>query len=308
MINLLKTSSIAGLLLSFYLLFDHNGWISTLLISTSIQIVIAFAVATIIFLYYRNQKFILINLLSIVLLSSNFFSFIHTKDEAFVEFEKTVPKLKIAHFNVLKFNNSKQQTIATILNSNADIVSVQETDEAWTSEIEDSVKKEYPFSVFFPSDVCCIGISLLSKQPLYNTNISFHGGLPNIEADLIFNNVVTHIITSHTASPISRTNLNRRNTHLQDLSNHVAKIDSPTIVIGDFNTVPWDNKLVNFQADTQLKDSRKKYESTFPSFLGTMGIPIDYIFHSKEISCISFSTLKIEGSDHLGIIGEYALN
>jgi endonuclease/exonuclease/phosphatase (EEP) superfamily protein YafD len=148
----------------------------------------------------------------------------------------------------------------------------------------------------------------LSKQPLFNANISFHGGLPNIEADMIFNDVVTHIITSHTSSPISRNKLKNRNEHLLDLQKHVALLDSPTLVIGDFNTVPWDKKLMAFKQKSELIDSRKSYESTFPSYFGFMGIPIDYIFHTKEISCTSFETLQIEGSDHLGIIGEYAIN
>lgn len=304
----LKAATIAGLLISIYLRFTQDGWITTLLLSTSMQISVGCLIACGILLIFKNRKYATLSLIAALTFSANFTGYYNdTKDEV-VEFEATVPRLKIAHFNVLKSNSSKQQTIATVLNSGADIVSLQETDQLWTDEIEEAVKNEYPYSVYFPSDVCCIGISLLSKQPIYNTNISFHGGLPNIEADLIFNDVVMHIITSHTSSPISRSNLDRRNAHLKELSNHVTKIDSPTIVIGDLNTVPWDNNLVNFRADTQLRDSRKAYESTFPSYFGKLGIPIDYIFHSKEISCLSFKTVKIIGSDHLGIIGEYAMN
>ena len=303
-----KIAIVSSLLISIYLLFNQSGWITTLLLSTAIQISIGCFGLTLIMFYLKNRRYTLMALVSTILFSSHFMSHIGNQVEEEVVFEVTAPKLKIAHFNVLKFNSAKQAIIATIISSDADVVSLQETDEKWTKEIEKAVKKEYPYSIYFPSDVCCIGISLLSKQPLYNENISFHGGLPNIEADLIFNDVVTHIITSHTSSPISRSNLNNRNTHLKDLSDHVTKIDSPTIVIGDFNTVPWDNNLVDFKADTQLKDSRKKYESTFPSFFGKIGIPIDYIFHSNEISCVSFKTIKIKGSDHLGIIGEYAMN
>lgn len=307
-IKLLKAVVVLILLISIYLMFNQNGWITTLLLSTTIQISIGSFVLTLIMFYLKNRRYALIAFISTILFSSHFMGHIGNQENEKLVFEIKNPKLKIAHFNVLKYNSAKKEIISTIIKSDADIVSLQETDEKWTNEIEKSVKKEYPFSIYFPSDVCCIGISLLSKQPLYNANISFHGGLPNIEADLIFNDVVTHVITSHTSSPISRSNLNNRNTHLKDLSDHVVKIDSPTIVIGDFNTVPWDNNLVSFKANTQLKDSRKKYESTFPSYFGKAGIPIDYIFHSNEISCISFKTIKIKGSDHFGIIGEYAMN
>jgi endonuclease/exonuclease/phosphatase (EEP) superfamily protein YafD len=307
-IRLLKTIATSSLLISLYLLCSQTGWITTLLISTSMQICIGCMFIAVSLFYFRIKKFAIISLIASFIFSTNFMGNYKNDSNNTVEFEITTPKLKVAHFNVLKFNSSKQQTIETIINSDADIVSLQETDELWTKEIESAVKKDYPYCIFFPSDICCFGISLLSKQPLYNSNISFHGGIPNIEADLIFNDVVTHVISSHTASPISRSHLVRRNTHLSELSDHVAKIDSPTIVIGDFNTVPWDKKLVNFKAETQLKDSRKAYESTFPSYFGNLGIPIDYIFHSKEISCLSFKTIAIAGSDHLGIIGEYAMN
>lgn len=303
-----KSVIVLNLLVSIYILFIQTGWIITLLLSTAIQISIGSFLLVLTMFYLKNRRYALMALVSTILFSSHFMSYVGNQNEDELVFEVTTPKLKIAHFNVLKYNSAKQAIITTIINSEADIVSLQETDENWTKEVEKAVKKEYPFSIYFPSDVCCIGISLLSKQPLYNANISFHGGLPNIEADLIFNDVVTHIITSHTSSPISKSNLMNRNAHLKDLSDHVTKIDSPTIVIGDFNTVPWDKNLVDFKADTQLQDSRKKYESTFPSYFGKIGIPIDYIFHSNEISCVSFKTIKIKGSDHLGIIGEYAMN
>jgi endonuclease/exonuclease/phosphatase (EEP) superfamily protein YafD len=307
-IGTLKLTVAISLLVSIYLLFMQSGWITTLLLSTAIQISIGCLSLTLMMVYLKSRRYVLAAFVSTVLFSTHFVGHVGKQKQDEVVFEASAPKLKIAHFNVLKYNSAKQAIISTIIASQADVVSLQETDEKWTQEIEKAVKKEYPFSIYFPSDKCCIGISLLSKKPLYNANISFHGGLPNIEADLIFNDVVTHIITSHTSSPISRSNLKNRNSHLKDLSDHVTKIDSPTIVIGDFNTVPWDNNLVDFKADTQLKDSRKKYESTFPSYFGKIGIPIDYIFHSNEISCVSFKTIKIKGSDHLGIIGEYAMN
>lgn len=308
MIHTFKVLTFTGLFLSIFLMFKQSGWITTLFLSLSVQITIFYILLSPFLLYYRKGKYALLSLLTALSFSTQFIGSINDQNEQTVEFEITNPKLKVAHFNVLRSNKSKQATIQTILNSNADLVSLQETDQAWTEEVEKSVKEAYPYSIFFPSEQCCIGISLLSKQPLFNANISFHGGLPNIEADMIFNDVVTHIITSHTSSPISRNKLKNRNEHLLDLQKHVALLDSPTLVIGDFNTVPWDKKLMAFKQKSELIDSRKSYESTFPSYFGFMGIPIDYIFHTKEISCTSFETLQIEGSDHLGIIGEYAIN
>ena len=56
-----------------------------------------------------------------------------------------------------------------------------------------------------------------------------------------------------------------------------------------------------------LKDSRRGIQGTFPSWNKFLMIPIDHIFYSKEISCVSFETISETDSDHYGIIGEYQL-
>lgn len=307
-IGLFKFGSVLSLIISILILLKSQGWISTLIISLSIQISICCLLLAGVLFVMKKRNHAILAVLSCLVFSTQFAEFLFEKDPEATQIEFTKPRLKIAHFNVLMFNKKKAKTIQTILKCEADLVSLQETNEKWTSEIEKAVKKEYPYSVYFPSEKCCFGISLLSKKPLYNTLVTFHGGVPNIEADMIFNGTVTHLITSHTSSPISSDHLENRNQHIKDLKNHITQIDSPTIVIGDFNTVPWDNNLISFKNDTQLIDSRKSLDSTFPSYLGAAGIPIDYIFHSQEIACTQFQTVKMEGSDHFGIMGEFTIN
>ena len=55
---------------------------------------------------------------------------------------------------------------------------------------------------------------------------------------------------------------------------------------------------------TQLKDSRKDLSATYPA-QSPLQIPIDYIFHSPELSCEQIKTQGGTTSNHLGIIGYY---
>jgi len=307
-IFLLKITAFTVLLASTLLLFKQNGWITTLFLSTAIQFALgSLALAGIMF-YLKRYKSVVYSLVAAVLFSFQFMGYFYEPEETIVEFEFAQPRLKIAQFNVLTSNKSKKETIQSILSSDATIVSVQETDNVWAKALSDELKRDYPFSVYFPTERCCYGISLLSKVPLQNADVTFHGGVPNIEADVMFNHQLTHVISSHAPSPVSRENLIARNQHLKELKNHVAKIDSPTIIMGDFNTVPWDENLIALREEANLKDSRKSYNATFPSYLGSAGIPIDYILHSNEIKCTKFSSIAIQGSDHRGIIGEYIIN
>ncbi len=304
----LKLAVFTMLFASILILFKQNGWITTLFLSIAIQLCLGSLVLGVIMLYLKKYKYASYSFIAAVLLSVQFAGYFFEGDQEIAEFEFNKPKLKVAQFNVLTSNKSKKETISSIIASDATIVSVQETNKSWTDSLDKKLKQTYPYSVYFPTERCCYGISMLSKVPLINPDVTFHGGVPNIEADIWFGNQVTHVISSHAPSPISSSNLVARNRHIADLKNHISNIDSPTIIMGDFNTVPWDNNLIALKEDANLIDSRRSYTSTFPSYLGAAGIPIDYILHSQEIKCTNFKSIAIKGSDHRGIVGEYIIN
>ena len=304
----LKLGAFTVMLASLLLLFKQNGWITTLFLSTAIQFCIGALVLGIVMVYLKKYKHAIYYFIASILLSFQFIGYFFEDDQEIAQFEFNYPKLKIAQFNVLASNKSKKETIQSIIASNATILSIQETNKNWTDSLDKELRHAYPYSIYFPTERCCYGISMLSKVPLMNADITFHGGVPNIEADIYFGNQLTHVISSHTHSPISRSNLLARNQHIADLKKHISKIDSPTIIMGDFNTVPWDDNMIALKETSNLVDSRKSYTSTFPSYLGVGGIPIDYILHSQEIKCTDFKSISIKGSDHRGIIGEYIIN
>ncbi|MCX6182588.1 MAG: endonuclease/exonuclease/phosphatase family protein [Bacteroidetes bacterium] len=220
--------------------------------------------------------------------------------------ENTSPaNISFAQFNVLKFNISYDSTILKALQSNVDILSFQEVDKGWDNNLRKKLKEKYPYVISFPKESCCFGIALFSKLPLKNEHVEFLGGLPNIVADVNVKGRMIHVVSVHTNSPIFKQNFALRNQHLKELAQYLSVVKSPKIVLGDFNSVPWDVYLDQFKNDTKLADSRHSYVATYPSWLGRFGIPIDYIFHSDDITCTSFSQLESSTSDHHGVKGEF---
>ena len=89
--------------------------------------------------------------------------------------------------------------------------------------------------------------------------------------------------------------------------NLVSQQSGEFLVLGDFNTVPWDRQLLRFKSDTRLFDSRKKLTPTYPTWNPFVAqIPIDYIFHSEGIGCSSLDSVRLT-SDHKAILGTYRL-
>ena len=95
---------------------------------------------------------------------------------------------------------------------------------------------------------------------------------------------------------------------MNEAANFIAEKPGEFLVIGDFNTVPWDNQLSKFKKKTRLVDSRKKLTPTYPSWgpKYIAQIPIDYIFHSKGIRCESLDSITLT-SDHNAVLGEFEI-
>ena len=213
--------------------------------------------------------------------------------------------IRIAHFNVLKFNNKTAPTVKQAFESDADLISFVEVDTKWIDALVTGLSEKYPYTILEPRDNDAYGLAVFSKYPLNNPEVLFTAGLPNIVGEICLETDSFHFVASHTKAPLSQANYFRRNRHIELLAEYVDQIEGPKVVMGDFNTVPWDGSIVNFKKDTNLSDSRKSMEGTYPAWAPVGKIPIDYIFHSEDFTCAGFSSLEPTNSDHLGIVGVY---
>jgi endonuclease/exonuclease/phosphatase (EEP) superfamily protein YafD len=83
------------------------------------------------------------------------------------------------------------------------------------------------------------------------------------------------------------------------------------LVTGDLNDVAWSKVTTLFQKKSGLLDPRKgrglysTFHAKLPQFLR---FPVDHLFHSKQIGFKSLNTVRLPGSDHLGICYEFTLS
>ncbi|WKN30876.1 endonuclease/exonuclease/phosphatase family protein [Porifericola rhodea] len=229
----------------------------------------------------------------------------HIGSPTFTQHQISGNRIKVAHFNVLGSNRHFKDIIDNSMALNADLLSFQEVDKEWALELMDGLESEYPYFAISEHEVH--GVAIFSKYPVENLATYHWTGEPTLTGDILFENQRVHFVATHTLSPRSPQRYEKRNQHLSKIAEYVNHIEGPILAIGDFNAVPWSQHIVKIKQNTDLKDSRKSITSTYPSNY-SLGLPIDYIFHSDELSCISFEALEAKGSDHKGVLGEYAFN
>ena len=305
----LKAKQIKKIFSVYYLLpilvlaisiFD-NVYVLSLLNSLSYQIIIGLLSLSLILIFAKRYRNSLISFAS----ASYLLATISVFDNQLQIIETIDDNISVSHFNVLRTNTDYDTIINSALESNSDIISFQEVNTDWAVNLLNKLSEEYPYRIIDVQDDNYFGIALFSKYQFTDKNIVYIEGVPNIIATINKDGNEINMITVHTNSPISKNRFDKRNNHIKELPVYLKEKNKSYLVIGDFNAVPWDSNIKKFKNETKLVDSRKSFSSTWPRPLGVLGIPLDYIFHSKNLECVSFSVINKSSSDHSGIKGVY---
>jgi len=286
-----------------FILFSPNHFFFELFLSLAMQIMIGIAVVALVFLISKKWIGTAVSMLAILLIYSNISYLRFSKTEK-VQIENI--DLKVAHFNVLKFNKDFQKTIKAIKENDADLVSINEMTWDWKEALDTALLKEYPYR-YLVAQNNSFGIGVFSKTKLHSCETIWFEGLPYISGKMAIKNKKIQFLCAHTIPPTSKYAFAKRNNEIADIQRYLKTIKAPQIIIGDFNAVSWSPIMQSFRANLKLNDSRKTFTPSYPAWSKFTMIPIDHIFVSKEIKCLSFNTIKNTSSDHYGIVAEYRL-
>ena len=231
----------------------------------------------------------------------------------------------VAHFNVLASNHQYDPVIRQVLASDADLLSFQEVAPHWADQLTQHLCDQYPYYHVVTDPWDTRGIAIFSRYPLKNVQTHYWVNAPNITGDIDLTgsiartassdeetaipseDTIVHFVASHTLSPRSESRYRRRNRHIQQIADYLKSVDGPVLAIGDYNAVPWNPFIVAMKQEARLHDSRRAFTPTYPSRLQDGGLPIDYVFHSKDFTCLDFYAISAEGTDHRGVVGTYRL-
>ncbi|MEM1171971.1 MAG: endonuclease/exonuclease/phosphatase family protein [Cyanobacteria bacterium P01_H01_bin.35] len=225
-----------------------------------------------------------------------------------------VNKIRILQLNVLFHNQQYSQVIALVKKENPDVAVFQEVSEKWDKKLK-ALQQNYPY-VFHNQDNPRFGKSIYSKIPLENSNkiITAKYQKSKIRRSLVTQLKVPgkpiSLIVTHLTIPTKRANFKLRNQELELLADYVSKLQSPIIVVGDFNTSIWSPYYHQFVNKTGLINGRGGFgiQPSWPTFLPLFYIPIDHCLVSPEIQVLNSQIGKDVGSDHLPVITDVAIS
>jgi endonuclease/exonuclease/phosphatase (EEP) superfamily protein YafD len=289
------------LALATVLAFAPDAWIAMMARAFLLQWTVAFLVIALVAAWRRFWMITLSSVVAFVLVSAQL-------PESPPDIERSIDarhRLVVVHMNVLQPNQRHAAVIYQAMESDADVISFQEVDADWARVLRKELAMKYPYSMIEPRNNC-YGIALFSKHSMEEAVIHVVAGSPFMEARINVGESSVRILSVHATSPGSTDHFQRRNIQLKWLKEHLNKASWPVVLIGDLNTVPWDDAFKRFHSGTRLEcPTAHGSIRTWPSVGPLAAIPLDHVFHSPELDPIAIRSFSIPGSDHRGLAATF---
>lgn len=210
--------------------------------------------------------------------------------------------------NVQFDRESARSLIASIEASEADIVFLVETDEAWLALLA-PLHARYP-ERFLHARPEGRGLALYSRHPLSNARVrhlSSHKR-PSLRATILHGAGEIEFWGLHPAPPGletkdgDRMSSRQRDVELITVAREIEAGAFPrAIVAGDFNDAAWSPTTREFKSISDMVDPRvgRGFYNTYHADYWFLRYPIDHIFLSRSFGLIDVRVLPSIGSDHL---------
>jgi endonuclease/exonuclease/phosphatase (EEP) superfamily protein YafD len=216
------------------------------------------------------------------------------------------PTLSLMAVNVQYDNGEHAGLLASIAETDPDVVLVVEFTARWGEHLA-SLAAKYPHQIRHPQ-TDAFGIALYSRHPLESASELKVVSTAAIDARVATPRGNVRVIGVHLRPPKSRARAHERNAQLTALATHVASIDEPLAVLGDFNTSPYSPYFTDWLAATGFHDAREglSLDFTWPTFFPLLGVPIDYCLVRDGLTVAQYARLPAFGSDHYPVLARLA--
>lgn len=218
----------------------------------------------------------------------------------------TQESVKVAHFNVSASDDDYESTIQAIIDSKADLISIQEVTPDWHYILKETLSKEYPHSAavvrFDP-----YGLAVYSKYPISNLDTFYYESIPNFSGIIELNDPEHrfNFICAHTTPPLYSQAYQKMRDHLRVVAAEAIKHQEDSMgvmMISNLNAPPWWGEIQELREAVDLYDSRRSASYGLSEIFQSPG---DYIFHTIDFNCLGFESIISPQSSHLGIQGLY---
>lgn len=209
----------------------------------------------------------------------------------------------ILSVNAYKKNFNPEKFHDFIFEANPDVMLIMEMTDELHKEINDKLT-DYPHKLTSPVRDG-FNICLYSKNPLEDQHVNNYGdtNTPLLSAKCRIKNKEFQIFSAHPKPALNKKWFSERQKYFDKIQEEIKKSNLPVLMLGDFNSVPWENHFTDFLKNTSLKSviQGNGYKITWPSLFPLAGVPMDHILISEEIAYKNLSIKPYIGSDHFPI-------
>lgn len=214
--------------------------------------------------------------------------------------------LRILSSNVNATNEHWDAIQEMVLTTDADIVVLIEATTLLQDKLQ-AVESLYPYSFSHSLDTGA-GFLLFSRVPLVDTKAHVNGvsKIVTISSKVQAPSFEFDLVAVHPIRPGLRHGCTLNEGELTQIANIVQGCQNSVVVIGDLNTTMWSNGYATLVKDNELHNLRKG-RGVVPTwganvFRPILSIPIDHCLVRGDVHGVSFDTVSLEGTDHVGII------
>ncbi|MCA9964207.1 MAG: endonuclease/exonuclease/phosphatase family protein [Anaerolineales bacterium] len=223
------------------------------------------------------------------------------------------PTYRAVMLNVYTDGKHYGEVLDFLHTADPDVIVLTEVLQGWSKALE-PLLATYPYTNYEAARNYG-GTVIYSRFPLAAGSsfaaISANGnGRPTALVQLDIAGQPITVIGTHPRSPQSVGRMEERNAQMVELGNKVAQQSGAVLLLGDLNTTPWSPIFKQFLALSGLTNGRLGFglQATWPSLVGSLGIPIDHALISPGIYITQFQRGPNVGSDHYPIIVDFALD
>ena len=208
--------------------------------------------------------------------------------------------LEVTFFNA-KIRADKDAVIAYLEDRDDDVIVLAGTDRSW---VEAMAASGLPLHVVSGGHLDPgLEILVMARRP--DAEVTAHK-LTDHSRDVLVEVVIegdggpVHLLGTHPVSPKTPGRAQRRDLMLDWIGSWSSRRDAPVVVMGDLNATPWSASFETMLDQGGLIDSQQRHgiQPSWPAALGRLGLPIDHVLHSGELTTLERELGPSFGSDH----------
>jgi endonuclease/exonuclease/phosphatase (EEP) superfamily protein YafD len=207
--------------------------------------------------------------------------------------------LRVAHLNTLFYTSYNPAKLAFVANSQAEVISLQEVAPTLAAQLG-RISGTYPYQQVSRDR---LPMALLSLYPLTRVQawgeraVLYHVARPAGQGGAFY------VLQVHAQSPYAPKAVQERDAKLAELVAALPNLPRPLLMVGDFNTTPWDAALRPLQPYLGLAGGWQAWVPTFPSWVPLT--PIDQLYASPHWPKAQAQRVRVAGSDHVGLVVDF---